>query len=45
MDGSTFEKFSKQVKEKMKVDIKGVGTISVEEVYSVAPAQAGKKLA
>jgi hypothetical protein len=44
--GELFEKMAKQVKEMLKLDIKGVGTIKVEEVYNVSPGpDAGKKIA
>ena len=40
--GPLFDRFAKLLKEMAKVDIKAVGTIKVEEVYSIIPA---KKLA
>ncbi len=43
--GPLFDQFAKMMKKRIKVDIKRVGTIKVEEVYSVAPADYGKKLA
>ena len=43
--GELFERFAKEVKEKIKLDIKAVGTIRVDEVYSVAPPEPGKKIA
>ena len=42
--GPLFDQFAKMMKER-KIDIKRVGTIKVEEVYSVSPADYGKKLA
>jgi len=33
------------IKERIKVDIKAVGTIKADEVYAVSPAETGKKLA
>ena len=35
----------KEIKERIKLDIKAVGTIKVDEIYAVAPPQAGKKIA
>lgn len=43
--GPLFDKFAAQIKQLLKMDIKSVGTIKVAEVYSVSPAEAGKKLA
>ena len=43
--GELFERFAKEVKERIKLDIKAVGTIRVDEVYSVAPPEPGKKIA
>ena len=43
--GGLFDRFAKEVKEKIKLDIKAVGTIRVDEVYAVAPPQPGKKIA
>jgi len=43
--GELFDRFAKEVKERIKMDIKAVGTIKVEEVYTVAPPQPGKKIA
>jgi len=42
--GPLFDKFASMVKQMLKIDIQSVGTIKVEEVYSVSPADAGKKL-
>ena len=43
--GELFLKFAKLVKEKIKLDIRAVGTIRVDEVYAVAPPEPGKKVA
>jgi predicted pyridoxine 5'-phosphate oxidase superfamily flavin-nucleotide-binding protein len=43
--GELFDRFAKEVKERIKLDIKAVGTIRVDEVYAVAPPQPGKKIA
>ena len=43
--GELFGRFAKEVKEKIKLDIKAVGTIRVDEVYAVAPPEPGKKIA
>ncbi len=43
--GGLFDRFAKDAKEKIKLDIKAVGTIRVDEVYAVAPPQPGKKIA
>ncbi|MEI9479029.1 MAG: pyridoxamine 5'-phosphate oxidase family protein, partial [Deltaproteobacteria bacterium] len=43
--GEFFDRFAKEVKEKMKLDIKAVGTIRVDEVYAVAPPEPGEKIA
>jgi len=43
--GELFVRFSSEVKERIKLDIKAVGTIRVDEVYAVAPPEAGKKIA
>ncbi|MGZ3513322.1 MAG: pyridoxamine 5'-phosphate oxidase family protein [Thermodesulfobacteriota bacterium] len=43
--GELFARFAKEVKEKIKLDIRAVGTIRVDEVYAVAPPEAGKKVA
>ena len=37
--------FAKEVKERIKLDIRAVGTIRVDEVYAVAPPEPGKKVA
>ena len=42
--GHLFDQFAKMLKS-LGLDIKAVGTIKVEEVYSVSPADNGKKLA
>jgi uncharacterized protein len=43
--GELFVKFAKMVKERIKLDIRAVGTIRVDEVYSIAPPDPGKKIA
>ena len=43
--GPLFENFAKKVKEQIKLDIKAVGVIKVDEVYSAAPPNPGAKLA
>ena len=43
--GELFDRFAKDVKERIKMNIKAVGTVKVDEVYSVAPPQPGKKIA
>lgn len=43
--GELFDRFAKEVKARIKLSIKAVGTIKVEEVYAVAPPQPGKKIA
>ncbi len=43
--GELFDRFAKTIKEKMKLDIRAVGTIRVDEVYAVAPPEPGKKIA
>src|SRR4030066_1344899 len=43
--GELFDRFAKEVKEKIKLDIRAVGSIRVDEVYAVAPPDPGKKIA
>lgn len=43
--GELFDRFAKEVKERIKLDIRAVGTIRVDEVYGVAPPEPGKKIA
>lgn len=43
--GDLFDRFAKEVKEKIKLDIRAVGTIRVDQVYAVAPPEPGKKIA
>ena len=43
--GELFDRLAREVKERIKLDIKAVGTIKVDEVYAVAPPQPGKKIA
>ncbi len=43
--GELFNRFAKEIKERIKMNIKAVGTIKVDEIYAVAPPQPGKKIA
>jgi predicted pyridoxine 5'-phosphate oxidase superfamily flavin-nucleotide-binding protein len=43
--GPLFDTFAKAVKEMLNLDIKAVGVIKVEEVYSAAPPNPGAKIA
>ena len=43
--GELFDRFAKEVKERIKLDIRAVGTIRVDEVYAVGPPEPGKKIA
>jgi hypothetical protein len=43
--GKLFDRFAKEIKERIKLDIKAVGTIKVDEIYAVAPPEPGKKIA
>lgn len=43
--GVLFDQMGKAVKEKLNMEIKRVGTIKVEEVYSVGVPEPGKKIA
>jgi hypothetical protein len=43
--GELFNRFSKEVRERINMTIRAVGTIKVDEVYAVAPPQPGKKIA
>jgi len=43
--GDLFDNVAKQIKAVMKTDIKSVGVIKVDEVYSAAPPNPGAKLA
>jgi hypothetical protein len=43
--GELFDRFAREVKEKINLDIRAVGTIRVDEIYAVAPPEAGKKIA
>jgi hypothetical protein len=43
--GELFDRFAKEIKERIKMGIRAVGTIKVDEVYAVAPPQPGKKIA
>lgn len=43
--GELFNSFAKEIKEKINLDIRAVGTIRVDEIYAVAPPESGKKIA
>jgi hypothetical protein len=43
--GPLFENFAKAVEEMLNLDIKAVGVIKVDEVYSAAPPNPGAKIA
>ncbi len=43
--GELFDRMAKEVKDGIKLDIRAVGTIRVDEVYAVAPPEPGKKIA
>ena len=43
--GPLFDNFAQQVKQMLNLDIKAVGVIKVDEVYSAAPPNPGAKLA
>ncbi len=43
--GELFDRFAREVKEKIKLNIRAVGTIRVDEVYTVSPLEPGKKVA
>ena len=43
--GPLFNKFAKRIKERFNLDIRAVDVIKVDEVYSAAPPNWGKKLA
>jgi hypothetical protein len=43
--GELFDRFAKEVKEEIKLGIRAVGTIRVDEIYAVAPPEPGKKIA
>lgn len=43
--GDLFDQIAARVKEILGLDIKSVGVIKVEEVYSVTPSEPGKKIA
>ncbi len=42
--GELFDRFAKEIKERIKLNIKAVGTIKVDEIYAVAPPEPGKKI-
>jgi hypothetical protein len=43
--GELFNRFSREVKERIKLDVRAVGTIRVDEVYAVATPEPGKRIA
>jgi predicted pyridoxine 5'-phosphate oxidase superfamily flavin-nucleotide-binding protein len=43
--GLLFDTFARQIKEQLNIDIRAVGVIKVDEVYSAAPPSPGAKLA
>jgi len=43
--GELFNSFAREIKEKINLDIRAVGTIRVDEIYAVAPPEPGKKIA
>ena len=43
--GELFDRIAKEVRDGIKLDIKAVGTIRVDEVYAVAPPEPGRKIA
>jgi predicted pyridoxine 5'-phosphate oxidase superfamily flavin-nucleotide-binding protein len=43
--GPLFDNFAQQVKQMLNLDIKAVGVIKVDEVYSAAPPNPGAKIA
>ena len=43
--GPLFDTFAQAIKQMMNIDIRAVGVIKVDEVYSVAPPNPGAKLA
>ena len=43
--GELFDRFAREIREKINLDIRAVGTIRVDEIYAVAPPEAGKKIA
>jgi len=42
--GELCDRFAKEVKDRIKLNIRAVGTIRVDEVYAVAPPEPGKKI-
>jgi hypothetical protein len=42
--GELFDRFAREIREKINLDIRAVGTIRVDEIYAVAPPDAGKKI-
>jgi hypothetical protein len=43
--GELFDRFAREVKERIKRDIRAVGTIRVDEVYAVVAPEPGKRIA
>jgi predicted pyridoxine 5'-phosphate oxidase superfamily flavin-nucleotide-binding protein len=43
--GPLFDTFAKQVKEQLNLDIRAVGVLKVEEVYSAGPPEPGVRIA
>jgi len=42
--GELFDFFAKEIRERLRMEIRGVGVIKVEEIYGVAPPSAGKRI-
>ncbi len=42
--GELFDFFAKEIRERLRMEIRGVGVIRVEEVYAVAPPSSGKRI-
>jgi len=43
--GELFDFFAKEIRERLRMEIRGVGVIKVEEIYGVAPPSTGKRIA
>jgi hypothetical protein len=43
--GELFDRFAKEIRERINLVMKAVGTIRVDEIYAVAPPEPGKKIA
>jgi uncharacterized protein len=43
--GELFDRFAKEVKKKIDLDIKAVGTIRVDGIYALTPLEPGEKIA